>query len=108
MTQQQAASLASPLDAFVQASETLGDVSQDCVERVNAAWAHLQHLTASDLPPSLEFDWVAVSERAGRLATEAVVVPVTALLEEAADIGTMLLCFGWLARHPDHASSGLP
>jgi hypothetical protein len=110
---QQTASIPPALDAFGFVRDILLDSSRDCVDRVTTAWSTLRHVSLSDLPPSLADDWAALAERTSSLVTKATEPLLTTLEHEAGDIGTLLLCYGWLARHPDQCSigpgsSGLP
>lgn len=85
--------------AFERARADLAEEGLNCVDRVNAAWSRLRHLGSADLPPSLSSEWDSVSERANLLALPAVVPHSLARMDEAGDVGSILLCLNWLVRY---------
>ena len=93
------------VDSLGRAREVLLDAGRNCVDRVNTAWQDLKSLTLTDLPPSLRLEWLAVSERADRLARVLAEPHALARMDEAGDIGTVLLCIERLARRSQSAVS---
>jgi hypothetical protein len=93
------------IDALGRGRQVLLDTHLNCVDRVNAVWQDLRSLTLSDLPPTLRLEWLAVSERANRLALAVAEPHAPSRMDEAGDIGTILLCIERLARR---CQSGVP
>jgi hypothetical protein len=98
MNNQEAARLARWVDPFESVREILLDANKSCIERINSAWPHLENLPSTDLPSSFRPQWASISERAGRLAGVTVEQAAPSHVDEAGDIGTILLCFEWLLR----------
>ena len=86
------------IESLGRAREILLDTHLNCVDRVNAVWQDLRSLTLTDLPTSLRFEWLAVAERADRLALVVAEPHAPARMDEAGDIGTILLCIWRLAQ----------
>jgi DNA-binding SARP family transcriptional activator len=80
------------LDALSDVHATLVDSSKDVVDRVNRSWSHLQHLSLQELPPVLRPEWVALAKRARRLAAGSLMEQRPADINEAGDVGSILLC----------------
>jgi hypothetical protein len=83
---------------FIRAHEMLIDENRSCVERVTIAWQDLRNIRIEELPPSLRAGWTEVSERVERLLAATSNPPAAATIEEAGDIGCILLCIETLLR----------
>lgn len=93
--------------AFIRAHEVLIDGNRSCVERVTIAWQDLRNITLEELPPSLRAGWTDLSERVWRLLAAASKQPAPATLDEAGDIGCILLCIETLLRRGAFGGVGI-
>lgn len=94
-------SLSRCLKALGRAREVLLDENRNVVERVNVVWPTLSSLPLIDLPSPWRLEWAALSKRAAHLATAEAPGYTFASMDEAGDIGSILLCLEWLLRrHP--------
>lgn len=91
--------------ALARAREMILDSERDCVERVNAAWQELRHVSVEDMPPALRPEWTAIARRATRLAEGSPGLATPDRHGEAANIGSIFLCFDWLLRQTTYAST---
>lgn len=85
-------------EPLAQARELLLDTSKNCVDRVCDVWPILQDFPTAVLPASLRAMWTSACDRAARLR-EVVAEPYESIhVEEAGDIGSILLCMEMLLR----------
>ena len=91
-------SLSHCLEALSQAHKVLLDENRNVVERVNVVWPTLNFLPFIDLPSPWRLEWAALSKRAAHLATAEAPGYTLTSMDEAGDIGSIILCLEWLLR----------
>jgi hypothetical protein len=84
------------LSTLGRAHELLLDTDRHVVDRVKAVWPILSRLPLVDMATSWGAEWIGVSNRAAHLATVEAPDYTLAHVEEAGDIGSILLCLEWL------------